>query len=120
MATRAATLTHRNDGRLVILWEGLVDTTSDVGSGVLLPRCGTITVQVVGDFGTDGTIVMQGSPDDTTYGACHVGFTTTDTAIGNSEPTLLAERPIFLRPSVTAASGTTDLDVYVVLDLLGV
>jgi len=70
-----------------------------------------ISVQVLGTFGTGGSVSLQGSNDGGTTWANLLdpaGNALTFTAAGIKTLGVVAER---IRPSVTAGDGTTELDV---------
>lgn len=119
MAVRAAVLTGpTNDAVLTVAWTGLLN--GDTGAPVEIAKYPDKTIQVVGDFGTGGTITMEGSNDGgTTWGVLH-DPQGADFAIQNNEPQVIAESPLQLRPDVSAGNGSTDLDVYVVAIAKGV
>jgi hypothetical protein len=100
-----------NDGLVIPLWQTMLN--GDTGSGVKIGRYPDKTVQVVGTFGVGGTVAIEGSNDGTNWGALHDPQGTA-IAIQDLEPILIAESPLYIRPNVTAGTGSTDLDVYIV------
>lgn len=91
-----------------ILWEGCAN--GDTGSPVEVSGKEVQSVQVTGTFGSGGTVVLQGSNDGTNY----VTLLDEDgSAISLTGAGLVGvrSRAKFVRPSVTAGDGTTDLDV---------
>lgn len=99
---------------ITVLWEGLAN--GDVGASIPInylhyaDRC----VQVVGTFGSGGSVSMKGSNDGSTFATLTTpaDAAVTFTATGLKQ---LLENPANLRPEVTAGDGTTDLDVYLVM-----
>lgn len=109
MATRAATVDLLNFGSMVklVLWDGLLN--GDVGAAVEIPDFSDKTVTFEGTFGTGGTIVFQGSNDGSNWYSLTdgQGNAISKTAAGIEA---VAENPRYIRPSVTAGDGTTDLE----------
>jgi hypothetical protein len=95
------------------IWTGLLN--GDSGLPITAATLSNKTVQVVGTFGTGGTVVIEGSNDGTNYD------TLTDPQ-GNALTFLAAglksilENPQYIRPNVTVGDGTTDLSVFIVED----
>lgn len=117
MTVRDGTLDIDEDGVVVITWPNLL--VNDTGSWVKAARYADKTVQVIVNAGGSGdAVTMEGSPDaGTTVGDLHdaqgtllvtelVGATLTD-------PEIVAESPLWIRPHVTAGDGVTDLTVVV-------
>ncbi len=114
MATRQGSVSNLDEGTYIVVWEGLLQSSADVGTEVALAHWGRVCVQVVGTFSTGGEVTLQGSNDGTTWGALH-DPQGTDLAIQNSEPLEVRENPRYIRPSVTGGDGSTDLDVYLLV-----
>jgi hypothetical protein len=96
----------------VISWTGLLN--GDTGAPIEMAGHTIKCAQLKGTFGAGGTIVMQGSNDGVTY------VTLTDPQGNSVSKTAEAIEQIqettrYIRPSVTAGDGTTDLSVYMVL-----
>ena len=115
MATRTGVLTKDEGGKVTMTWEGLLRSSTDVGSGLNPGAVNGLTCQLIGTLGTGGAITMQGSNDGgTTWGTLQdpAGTAIVMDAIG--EMFLIAGRPGLIRPNATAGDGSTDLDVIVV------
>lgn len=113
-----ATITHANVALpnvnvQVVKWETLT-TTNDVGDGVEMSAWPDRAVQVVGTFGAGGTLAIEGSIDGTNYTVL------TDPQgnalnITSTKIEAVTELVRYIRPSVEAGDGTTDLDVWLIL-----
>lgn len=116
MATRPCTVTKSEDGNTVkFAWDTLTTTNAD---GVPIdPRWSDYpdrTVQVIGTFGTNGSLRIEGSLDGgTTYAALNDPFGTglNVTAAGIKG---ITEVPLLTRPNLTAGDGSTDIDVFII------
>jgi len=113
MATRTPTTTYNPNGIRGLTqatWTGLLQSSSDVGAAVELPGSDR-TYQLSGTLGVGGAVIMQGSEDGTNWGSLHdlAGNVLTLDAIG--ELFVSAEAPRYVRPSVSAGNGTTDITV---------
>lgn len=93
-------------------WETLTTTNAD-GSPLVIDRRTDRSVQVVGTFGSGGTVVIEGSNDGTNYRTLNdfQGSALSFTSAGLEG---IAEVPAYIRPRVTAGDGTTDIDVFLV------
>ena len=93
-----------------IKWVGLLN--GDTGDAVEMAAWPDRSVQVHGTFGTGGSITFQGSNDGTNWFALTdpQGNAITKTAAGLEAVTELTR---YIRPSVTAGDGTTDLQCWV-------
>lgn len=114
MATRTGVLS-KGDGQIITMtWEGLTQTGSDVGSGLHPGNVDGLCVQLLGTLGTGGAVTMQGSNNGSTWGTLQdpAGNPVILDAIG--EMFLIANRPLFIRPSVSGGDAGTDLDVVAV------
>jgi hypothetical protein len=115
------------DNYVVVSWAGLLQSSTDVGGAAAVPNLAEdLTVQLSGTLGTGGAVTMQGSNDGTNWGDLHTGgYLASD----DSEPLVLlnavgmirrlVERPLFVRPKVTAGDGDTDLVVTMVARIAG-
>jgi hypothetical protein len=111
MATRNYVTNHPN-GTLGIngfFWENLTQTDLD-GQPVVVSRRSDRTVQVIGTFG-GATVTIQGSLDGATWATLNdlQGTAMTFTAARIEG---VSEIVTYIRPLVSSASETTDLDVY--------
>lgn len=118
MATRTAAIEvpkYHNDRVHIVSWVGLLN--GDDGSPIAMAGSPDRSVQVLGTFGTGGTIVFEGSNDGgTTY------FTLTDPQGNAISKTAAAGEQVveltgLVRPRVTAGDGTTNLKCYLLLKL---
>jgi len=96
-----------------IKWAPLAN--GDSGAAVDLNDYPTRSVQVLGTFGTGGSVTLQGSNDGGTTWATltdQSGTNLTFTAAGIKS---IQQSTEYIRPTVTAGDGTTALTVYVFL-----
>lgn len=113
MATRFPT-TNRNitkdNSVIAVTWTGLLN--ADVGDPVSYASFGDKTFQVTGTFGAAGNVLIEGSNDGVTYTALsnRQGTAMNFTAAGLNTS---QDKPVFVRPRVTAGDGTTSLAVIV-------
>ena len=117
MATRAGTLVSNEAGKLIATWTGLLQPSSDVGASISMGPCIGMTVQLSGTLGTGGAVTMKGSNDGTNWGDLAdpvIGTPVVLDAIG--EMSFIGNRPLYIRPEVTAGDGATNLTVIVVAD----
>lgn len=99
----------------VYLWETI--TNGDDGDALESPGAADRSIQVIGTFGTGGSVTLEGSnlPSPSVDADW---FTLTDplgndltfTAAGGKQ---IGEVTRHIRPHCTAGDGSTDLDVYV-------
>ena len=100
-----------NDRKTVLLfWENL--GTGDQGNGVLLGSLSDKTVQVTGDFSGVAILNMEGSMDNTIWSPL-TDAQGTAIAFGSAGIEIILENPLYIRPSVGAGDGSTDIDVRV-------
>jgi len=99
------------NGVRVTKWETV--TNGDTGAQLNVADLPDKTVQVIGTFGTGGSINIEGSNDGTNWEILTdiAGSAITLTAAGMRT---ITENPLYMRPNVTAGDGSTDLDVLVV------
>lgn len=116
MAERAGVMANVNrtwSDSFTITWSGLLN--GDTGTGVLIPYSEGMCFQVAGTFGSGGSVTLKGSNDGTNYIALTDpqgnAITKTSAAIEQVE-----EKPLYIRPEVTAGDGTTDLVVTVLVN----
>jgi hypothetical protein len=93
----------------VISWTPLAN--GDSGEPVEMPGSHVRSVQIVGTFGTGGTIVFEGSNDGVNYVTLTdpQGNAISKTAAGIEQ---VQEATRFIRPRVTAGDLDTSLSVY--------
>lgn len=93
-----------------VAWGGLAN--GDDGTGALFAGVADKTVQVLGTFGSGGTVVIEGSMDGSTWAGLTdpQGDPLSFAAAGINT---VLENPKFIRPNVTAGDGTTDLTVII-------
>lgn len=116
MAEIAATMVVDEFGTAVITWPNL--THLDTGDWVRAGRFADKTVQViVGAAGATPKVFMEASPDEgTTTGELHdpqgglLSAVLTSTTI--SDPEIISESPLWLRPRVTG-DAATDLTIVI-------
>ena len=70
-------------------------------------------VQVTGTFGA-GTFVWQGSNDGVNWGTLNAAGSGTAISLTSAGVRQVIENPLFMRPAVTGADGTTALTVTLV------
>lgn len=111
MATRAGVCTWTGRRTAKVVWSGLAN--GDVGDDQDFSRFTTVTFQALGTFGVGGSVSIEGSNDGGTTRAVvndsrgegnALTFTGADVRKAN-------ERPLTLRPNVTAGDGTTALTI---------
>jgi hypothetical protein len=107
MATTVTTTAHPGTTYLHE-WASLAN--GEAGDAVSFPGAADRTVQVSGTFGAGGTVVIEGSNDNSVW--------TTLTDLGDNDLSftaaaieVIAEAPLYVRANVTAGDGTTDLKV---------
>lgn len=105
--------TISSDGR-VQQWTWSTLTNGDTGHPVEWIQYADRCVSVIGTFGFGGTVVIQGSNDNTNWFTLNNAQSAalSFTAAGLKQ---VVELPRYIRPSVTAGDGTTDLDVSLVM-----
>jgi len=106
MAVINANHASHGGGVHAVTWPALAN--GDTGEACDVVALPDKTVQVVGTFGTGGSITMQGSNDGTNWATLTdpLGNDITFTATGLKT---LLENPLYIRPIVTAGDGTTSL-----------
>lgn len=112
MSDITPTVTQSGDGSVkYFVFEGIGD--GDTGTPIPFAEWADRSVQIVGTFGSGGTVAWEGSNDGVTWA------TLSDpqgNAISKTGAALeqVAEITKWARPHVTAGDGTTDIDVHVV------
>lgn len=105
----------------VLTWGGLANAA--IGDAALVADAREMLAMIVsGTLGVGGTVTWQGSADGVNWftmkSAIAVPANVTQTAL--STPTMLKERPQYVRPNVTGGDGTTSLTVSLVVRTGGV
>lgn len=105
---------NRDQKYRLYLWENLVN--GDTGQPLEFGGWADRSVQVVGTFGSGGKCVIQGSLmlASPTY-ATLTDAGSVDLEITAASIEQILPMAIWLRPSITAGDGTTDLDVYIMV-----
>lgn len=115
MATRANTFLRDVDPRggvPVVIWSGLLN--GDDGSPIQLSAFSEKTWQAVGTFGASGTVTIEGSNDGTNWANISTRQGTTPlTLTSTTQINTSQDRPVWIRPRVTAGDGTTNVTVSV-------
>lgn len=115
MATRQGSQINDADGRVVYSWAGLLQSSSDVGSGAgIQGKAAEYTVQAVGTFGAAGSVALQGSNDGGVTWFAMDDASGTVIAMTTNKLWRLSHMARQVRPAVTAGDGTTNLTVYLV------
>lgn len=93
---------------MLITWAGLAN--GDDGQPFMLAQFADRSVQVEGTFGTGGTLVVQGTIDNTNYRTLNDPYSN---AISITTPKIEAVSELVngIRPKVTSGDGTTSLTV---------
>lgn len=110
MTTKAVTTTDlalTNDGSVKLLtWASMAN--GDDGEPMASPEYADLAVQVTGTLGAGGTLLWEGSNDKTVWATLNnvQGTALSMTALGIKQ---VAERPLWIRPRVSAGDGTTAL-----------
>ena len=108
MVTQTAVRTEGGGKTYRHLWDNLAN--GDDGAAIGIPGAPDSTVQVFGTFGSGGTIIFEGTLEETptTWFALEdsTGAAISFTAAGGSVVLGLTRH---IRPRVTAGDGTTDL-----------
>lgn len=94
----------RNGGVILVTWPALAN--GDDGRPVRLCEYNEKTFQATGTLGAGGALAWEGSMDGVTWAALN---TKQGTAISQTTLGLVStqDRPIWVRPHVTAGDGTT-------------
>lgn len=114
MATRPVKIDGpKASGVVIVTWEELTTTNSDGAKAVTVTHSDKC-VQAVGNFSGDATLVLQGSNDGTNWftlsdqSGTEIALTTGDLGA------LVAENPLYIRPSLSGGDGSADVDVLLV------
>lgn len=109
----AITVTYPRKGQIQAVWNLLDGGTPKEGVPLDAPRWPIKSVQVAGTFGVSGSVTIEGSNDGSNWDPLTdtEGNEATFTAAGLVQ---LLENPGYIRPSLTAGDGDTDLDITIV------
>ena len=117
MAVRASTQNRDIDARggvVLFTWTGLTNATSDTGAPVMAAEFSEKTWQAFGTFGAGGAVTLEGSNDGTNWGNISTRQGTTPcTLTSTTQINTSQDRPLWVRPRVSAGDGTTSLTVTV-------
>lgn len=111
MAVRDATVTRTENGYTLVVWTGLKN--GDTGRPVNVAQFADKTVQAVGNFAGSGKCAIEGSNDLTAFGVLRDAGGT-DLGLLGTQPNIVAENTVQIRPHITVGNGTTDIDLYMV------
>jgi hypothetical protein len=106
MATRTAILDRSSSRTAYVAWTGLLN--GDIGTPPALDGWDLVSWQVIGTFGTGGSVQMEASNEATPANYALVGAAATAAAVTFPADTIVARS---MRPRVTAGDGTTSLTV---------
>jgi hypothetical protein len=100
------------DGSVVaITWPTMTNAGTDVGAAIQLASFEK-TFHAYGTFGAGGNVIVEGSNDGTNFNALSnrqgTAMNFTAAAMNTSQ-----DKPIWVRPRVTAGDGTTSVSVTV-------
>lgn len=115
MATITPTVTKLggDDATVKVKYETMLK--DDAGSAIAWVQWADRSVQVIGTFGTGGTLTVEGSNDGGTTWAALTDPQGNSLAIQTAKIEAITEICELVRPRVTAGDVNTDLDVYFVL-----
>lgn len=111
MATKSFTQSFPINGEhdfMLVTWSGMVN--GDDGQPFILPQYADRSVQVEGTFGAGGTVVVQGTIDNSNWRTLNDPYSN---AISMTVPKIeaISELVNGIRPIVTAGDGTTNITV---------
>jgi hypothetical protein len=110
MAVAATPVKDENEPETIV-WKWVFGTTAtDTGAAIKLPQHADVTWQVEGTPG-GATVSIDGSNEGTTFSPLNhaAGGTACTFAAAGIKTTL--ENPVYKRPSISGATGTTALTV---------
>lgn len=110
MAEKAVAKVETRPFSATYKWEALAN--GDTGEALEQPFP-SLCMQVLGTFGTGGSVKLQGSNDGGTTWADLNDLDGTAIAVTAAGMVQVRERPLAVRPNVTAGDGTTALDVHI-------
>lgn len=116
MATRDATNVNRDNGfTRVVTWTGLT-TAADVGIEVPVGACSEISVQLSGTLGSSPNVFIEGSNDGVNWATLKDVHGTALSAVATLTALhQLAEKPLLVRPRLSATSGGSNINVVMVM-----
>lgn len=113
MASRASARAAQVDTLArVDTWAGLLQSSLDTGAGVSVADAIDIMVMIIsGTLGAGGAITWEGSIDNANWFplSSRIGTPVAIVQTALLTPTMVQERPLWVRPRVTAGDGTTTL-----------
>lgn len=97
---------------IAVSWPTMTFSGTDVGSALRLAEYADKTFQVFGTLGAGGSVLIEGSNDGVVWAPLsnRQGTAMAFAAIGFNTS---QDRPVYVRPRVTAGDGTTSLTVIV-------
>jgi hypothetical protein len=98
-------------------WAGLLQSSLDTGAGVSVADAAEIMVMIAsGTLGAGGAITWEGSLDNAAWFplSSRIGTPAAIVQTALLTPTMVQERPLWVRPRITAGDGTTSLVASVV------
>lgn len=117
MATIAYTseyVTTFRDRVVIVTWEGMTFSGSDVGTPIEMPGFADRSVQITGTFGSGGSVKIEGSNDGVNYATLNSPQgNALDIATAKIEAIMELTR--FVRPRITAGNGSTALNVIMLI-----
>jgi hypothetical protein len=118
MAIRASTRATQIDVlSRVDSWAGLLQSSLDTGAGVSVADAAQIMVMIAsGTLGVGGAITWEGSLNNVDWFplTSQIGTPAAIVQTALLTPAMVQERPLYVRPRVTAGDGTTALVASVV------
>ncbi len=97
---------------LIVLWETHTTTNRN---GTPITLSGTVTDLIgfaKGTFGASATITWQGSLDNGTTYFTLKDPNDADSTLAAAGAVALRDKPLLIRPALSAGDGSTDVDVY--------
>lgn len=99
-------------------WAGLLQSSLDTGAAVSVADAIEIMVMIVsGTLGAGGAITWEGSLDNNLWFplSSRIGTPVAIVQTALLTPTMVQERPLYVRPRISAGDGTTTLVAAVVI-----
>lgn len=111
MPTKAKTLTSPGTNYDLVTWAACVN--ADVGESIDVSGAKSLTAMLAsgGTLGAGGNCRWEGSFDNATWFTMNsdIGAPAAANQVALSAPTMLKERPRWVRPNISAGDGTTSL-----------